>query len=90
MRSVKELVRKTNAENEQLVRIYNPDTEDFTVNYDGKPYTIHALEMEKFPTAIANHIKKHLADHLLHKRGDGDRGPQAVLDKIKKEIEVEL
>jgi hypothetical protein len=53
--------------------IFNPDTEDFTVNYnDGngsKEYTIKALSIKLFPTDLADHIKKHLADKLYWKRG---------------------
>jgi hypothetical protein len=70
-------------------RIYNPDTDDFTVNFDSKPYTIKALEIQEFPIHIANHIKKHLANHLLHKRGV-KINPEADLSKIFEEIEVIL
>lgn len=54
--------------------IYNPLYEDFSCNYatDNNPpitYTIHALEIETFPTYLADHIAKHLAQHVLGVRG---------------------
>ena len=86
---VSELQRLAEHYKNKTVRIYNPDTEDFTVNYEQKPYTINALEMQEFPYFIAQHIKKHLADKLLHKRGT-KINPQDDLENIKREIEVEL
>lgn len=70
-------------------RIYNPDTEDFTVNFHGEPHTIRALEIQEFPLHIANHIQKHLADKLLHKRGIKVNAEDDLL-KIFGEIEVTL
>jgi hypothetical protein len=87
--NVKELERLADKQKAEKIRIYNPDTEDFTVEYSGVPYTIRALEMESYPTHIANHIKKHLANKLLHDRGI-KINPDADLEAIKKEIEVEL
>lgn len=54
--------------------LYNPLLEDFSVNYatdDNPPitYTIHSLEIETFPTFIANHIIKHLAHKIVTSRG---------------------
>ena len=90
MAGVKEIQRLAEANSKKEIRIYNPDVDDFTCNFEGKPYTIHALEMESYLTRIANHIKKHLADHLLFKRGIKDIGTDAQLEAIFKEIEVEL
>lgn len=90
MASVKEKQRLAEANANKTSRIYNPDVDDFTYPYHGKPYTIHALEMEEYPVEIANHLKKHLADHLLFKRGIGDIGTDEQLAKIYKEIEVEI
>lgn len=50
--------------NDNIVRIYNPDTEPFTCRYDGVEYTIKDLDFAEFPQYIADHIAKHLADKL--------------------------
>jgi hypothetical protein len=70
-------------------RIYNPDIADFTCIFQGKPYTICSFEMTEFPLYVAEHIKKHLANHLLHKRGVKNN-PQSDLVEIYKEIEVTI
>lgn len=54
--------------------IYNPDKEDFTASYaneDNTPaeYTLHAGEIETYPTYLADHIAKHLAHKLVTTRG---------------------
>lgn len=54
--------------------IHNPLYEDFSCTYatdDGPPitYTLHAQDIEKFPTYLANHIAKHLAQHIVGVRG---------------------
>ena len=90
MTSVEEMKRLASANSEKTVRIYNPDTEDFTWNIQGTPHTIRALEMEEFPYDVAKLLKKHLADHLLFKRGIGGASPDDLLAEIYEEIEVEL
>lgn len=84
-----ELQHQAEVNSQKTISLYNPDTNDFTCNYVGKPYTIQALEITKFPFYIAHHIKKHLADHLLHKRGIKEN-PEADLENIFKEIEVNI
>lgn len=74
---------------DKTLRIYNPSTDDFTVKYEGKEYSIGALDMQEYPYHIANHIKKHLADYILHERGI-KTNPQDDLAEIKKEIEVSI
>ena len=86
---IHELKHQAKINESKTLKIYNPDTADFTVKYHGEPYTVHALEMESFPLPIANHIKKHLADHLLNKRGIKSN-PQDDLVKYLKEIEVSI
>lgn len=55
--------------------VFNPDTEDFTITYDlngdNHPlsYTVRANDHATFPTPVAEHIKRHLAKHLVFKRG---------------------
>jgi hypothetical protein len=90
---VHELRHRAKENEVKKVRLYNPDTEDFQVQFnDGngpKIYEIHALEIEEFPFHVANHIKKHLANKLLNKRGI-KVNPQADIEKIKQEIEVSI
>ena len=54
--------------------IWNPTTEDFTTTYADEnnvpvEYTAPSLEMSRFPTYIARHIAKKLADVIVWKRG---------------------
>lgn len=90
MHNVSEIQRRNRGLRDKKVKIYNPDTDDFTVKWHGQPYTVRALEISKpLPFHIANHIKKHLANHLLHKRGVPEHSNITdTLAKIKKEIEV--
>jgi len=87
MAGVKEMQRLAEANKKKELRIYNPDTEDFTYSWHGKPYTIPALDVGKFPFHIANHLKKHLANHILWKRGIGKATPELLLKRIFEEIE---
>lgn len=66
---VADLKREALLKEQQTKQIYNPDTEDFTVAYSGKFYTIPATQIATFPTVIADHIQRHLAIHILNKRG---------------------
>ena len=76
------------------MRIYNPDIDNFSVWYDktgpnAKLYTINSMEIKEFDDQIANHIKKHLANKILHRRGIRDNA-EDDLKRIYKEIEVKL
>lgn len=86
--NVKDYLRQAKENNEKVKNIFNPDIEDFSCSYGGKSYTIHALEIETFPFEIAEHIKKHLANHLLNKRGAKAGNPHDTIEAIKKEIDV--
>ncbi len=87
--TAKALKRESEERNKEKVRIYNPDSEDFTVRLADKSYTIRSLEIELFNYRVANHMKKHLATHLLNKRGRKDGlNVNDSLEEIKKEIEV--
>lgn len=72
---------------QKYIKLYNPDSKDFSVQYDGESYLIHAMEIEEYPEHIANHIKKHLATHLMYKRGI-KHNPSLDHENIVKEIEV--
>ena len=93
--TIQELRRLAEQDKKKMIRLYNPDVKDFSVFYDDgsgrKEYTIKALEMEEFPYVIGGHVKKHLIDRILNKRGAGVSGniPEAKR-KIAKEIEVSI
>ncbi len=59
----------------EIITIFNPDTEDFLTTYDtnenGQPveYIVHAKEYTKLPGYIGRHVAEHLAKHLVFKRG---------------------
>lgn len=68
--------------------VYNPDTEDFIVRYDGTEYVLKALEATEFEDdAVAEHAKKHLAQYLFNKRGA--KFPALELPRIMAELEVD-
>lgn len=94
-RTVKTWKREAEEMAEKKVNIFNPSDEDFTVNYCGNTYTIHAQELEEYLYPVAQHIKRHLADHIFNQRGrdsvgGGQLGIQATKDRIMKEIEVQI
>ncbi len=66
--SVKELKRATDAKSLEVVNVFNPDTDDFVVQYDGLSYTLEAGKMKKFVYKLGQHVAKHLADKILNKR----------------------
>jgi len=74
---------------ETITPIYNPDIEDFTFAFNGEDYTAKSLEISRFPEHISNHLKKHLADRILNKRGVRTN-VRDDLEEIYKEIEVKI
>jgi hypothetical protein len=93
--SVRELQLEQKEINSRTVRIFNPDTEDFTVTYDieenGKPrtFTAPAQEISTFPGLIADHLIIHLSYRLLYKRGV-KTNVEDDLKKIREEIVVNI
>lgn len=85
--TVKDLQREARANLKKKVKIYNPDSDDFSAQYAGKKYTVPALDWASFPKYIADHVKKHLATHLMYKRGV-KHNPELDLQEIYKEIEM--
>lgn len=49
------------------IEVYNPLDTDFTVNFNGEPYTVLAGKSRPFPIFLALHIGKHLSDKMLAK-----------------------
>ncbi len=54
--------------------IWNPLIDDFTTTYANEdnipiPYTCPSLKISQFPTYIANHIAKQLAQKIVFERG---------------------
>ncbi len=78
------------------VPVYNPDSDDFEITYDinedkqPKSYILRSREIDYFPPVIADHIKKHLADRLLNKRGVKTNHSDEHDQIIKEELSVEL
>ena len=85
--TVTDLKAEVERNSKKLVKFYNYDTVDFEVKYEGKTYKIHSMEVVEYPFKIANHIKKHLANHLLNK-GGYEKNHHLELEKIMKKIEV--
>jgi hypothetical protein len=81
---VADVIRKANKA--KKIRIFNPDSKDFQCYYDGISYLLKAQDIGEFPAVIALHIKKHLANHLLHK--GSAKNAELELKKIMKKIEV--
>lgn len=75
------------------IYIYNPDSEDFTINFalsheKPKQYIIKGLQMQKFHPDVAEHIKKHLATKIYEKRGLTNYPVE--IQKIYKEIDIDI
>jgi hypothetical protein len=47
------------------VSVRNPSKDDFTVRFNGEPYTVLAGETKHYPLYLSFHIAKHLSDKLL-------------------------
>jgi len=73
--------------------LYNPLNSDFTttfdVNGDSKPesFTVPALQIATFEEATANHLKEHLAKHVVFSRGIKTNFEDEY-NKALKEVEV--
>jgi hypothetical protein len=90
MRTVSDLKHAYEQNKDKEVKIFNPDTEDFTVAYGGVPYTIHSLEIAGFPYYVAQHIKNSLAALLMAKQKlkvETKADWQAIYDKIEVKYE---
>jgi len=86
---VSQLKSQAKVNSKKTKRIYNPDSRDFVGRFKGMDYTIRAGEIEEFPLFIANHLHKHLANHLLIKR-DQVNTRDYYLPKIMEEIETKI
>jgi hypothetical protein len=49
--------------------VHPQGTDTFVVSFDKVPHSIKAGQTRTFPRYLADHYKKHLADHLLIKQG---------------------
>ena len=51
------------------LRVFNPTPEDFTVNFNKKPYTVKSADYSKeLSQHIAVHVAKHLVDYIMNKK----------------------
>lgn len=82
--------------NYPTIRLYNPLSEDFSVQYDinndGKPplFTIFAKEIASFPKPVADHIKDHLAKRLAQEIRGEKGNYELAYKEAEKQIEVNL
>ena len=83
--TVAQLKRNSEIDDKKEVYIYNPATKPFKVKYLGEMITLPAMDMLLLPLKKANHVKKHLVDHLMNKRGLNSR-----VVKLRKRIELEV
>ena len=65
---VSDVLRQDKINQDRVIYLYNPDTEDFTCKFEGKEHISHAMRREEFPYYVGKHIQKHLAMHLLNTR----------------------
>jgi hypothetical protein len=76
------------AEKPKMVKLFNPDFDDFKVKWHGEEIVFHAQEIAEFEAPIANHVKKHLADKLMGQTGISYPSAEEW-QKIYKKIEVD-
>jgi len=87
--TVKDLWREAKDNSEKKIRLYNPDTEDFSVKYGPKTYTLKSLDSDEFQYTIARHMKRHLINHLINRRGLGYINPDQRKE-IENEVEMKI
>lgn len=66
-------------------RVFNPTTKDFTWKWHGKGITVPNGESVELDVYAAEHITKHLIDHILTKKGintDNKKGRKAWQKKV--------
>lgn len=49
------------------IEVYNPTDEDFTVRFNGEPYTLASHARREWAQYLALHVAKHLSDYILNK-----------------------
>jgi len=72
--------------------VFNPLSRDFRAKYRNDDntqveYVIRSMEIETFPTYLADHMIKHLVEEVANDR-DVSRLSEDKMRKIKEEIEV--
>lgn len=73
-----------------LIPVYNPLNEDFSVFYDvngdsdPKEFTVPANEIMYFDPIIANHVKKHLAEKIVWAEGAKPNFDDAFKEALKR------
>lgn len=91
MTTVADVRREAEQREQRKIRLYNPDTKDFRCSYSGEEYLIRANDSAEFKENVGLHIKKHLTDYLLNKRGCRNLGEMVnAINEIQKEIEINI
>jgi hypothetical protein len=77
------------------VRVYNPLNDDFTVMFDvtGKSnpveFRVPAREVETFEKKVADHVKKHLINELINRKGSKPNA-EVAKERYMNEISIDL
>ena len=70
--------------------VCNIDKEDFTVKWDGNPYTIEAGSTRMMPRFLAVHYAKHLVDCIINRTPKNKTSNQELRKKLGEQIIVGL
>jgi hypothetical protein len=86
--SVRQLREEAIENATKKVSLHNPDDKDFEYQWFGKKGVFPAQSTQEFDYFTAQHIRKHLAEHLLYTRGSEKNALEAALAEIYKEIDT--
>ena len=82
-----ERIAKENASKE--IRVYNPLSEDFVCEYDGKEVEVKAGEITTLPYFTGKHVIKHLITAVLNSEGR-DNVTAQMIASVRSKVEVDL
>lgn len=83
-------------EQAEIIILQNPSAKPFTTTYDingdGAPisFTIHSKEIVKYPKALGEHMRKHLAEELVWQQGLTGSNFEDEFRKMKDKITITL
>lgn len=84
----KETLRENNPHDVMVV--CNIDKEDFTVKWDGNPYTVEAGCTRMMPRFLAVHFAKHLIDCVINRTPKSKTSDQSLRESLGNQIIVGL
>jgi hypothetical protein len=80
----------------EIIILQNPSSDPFTTTYDingdghALEFTIHSKEIVKYPKALGEHMRKHLAEELVWKQGLQGSNFEDEFRKMKEKITITL